>query len=276
MAGRVAQAFHAVDRRKPAQQGGEAQRPAPAVGAVIGIDVLTQQRQFDGPVRRQPARLGNDLIRRPRELGTARIRHNTEGAELVATFLDRHKGGRAARRRLVGQEVELRFDGKLGVKHTAAGAARAGHHFGQAVVGLRPQHDVDMRGAAQHLGALGLGDATGYRKHHRRAGARACRLQPAQPTELGKHLLGGLFADMTGVQDHHVGIRGALARNIAQRRQDIRHTRGVVDVHLAAVSLDEEFLGQSRFADARVSATRRAVRLPFPAVARDCPHHRDT
>ena len=35
-----------------------------------------------------------------------------------------------------------------------------------------------------------------------------------------------------------------LGRRIAERRQDIRHAGGVVDVHLAAIGLDEEFLGQ--------------------------------
>jgi len=69
-------------------------------------------------------------------------------------------------------------------------------------------------------------------------------LDISQPTEFGVHLVAGLFPDMAGVEDHHIGILGAVTGRIAERRQNFRHTRGVVDIHLAAVGFYEKFLGQ--------------------------------
>ena len=49
---------------------------------------------------------------------------------------------------------------------------------------------------------------------------------------------------MAGVQDNHIRIVDRSGRRIARRRQRIRHTRGVVDIHLATKCLDEELLTQ--------------------------------
>src|SRR5258708_5435025 len=62
--------------------------------------------------------------------------------------------------------------------------------------------------------------------------------------QLGAGLFGSLLADMAGIEDDHVGGLGAIGRDIAQRRQDIRHPAGVVDIHLAAVGFDIELLRQ--------------------------------
>ena len=47
---------------------------------------------------------------------------------------------------------------------------------------------------------------------------------------------------------------GIVHRHVADGRHDIRHARGVVDVHLAAVGLDVELFGQ-RFRK-RIDAVR--------------------
>ena len=64
----------------------------------------------------------------------------------------------------------------------------------------------------------------------------------AQAAQFGIDLLGRLFADVTGVEDHHVGAFGRIGRGIAQRRQQIRHPGGIIGVHLAAIGLDVELL----------------------------------
>src|SRR3546814_7054309 len=71
-------------------------------------------------------------------------------------------------------------------------------------------------------------------------------LDRPQPAELRIPLLGVLLADVAGVEDDQVGAVRGVARLIAMRRQDVRHAGGVVDVHLAAVGLDEELFGQIR------------------------------
>ena len=50
------------------------------------------------------------------------------------------------------------------------------HHLGQPVIGLRAQHDVDVRRARQDLGTLRLGDAAGDSQNHPAAICRGtCR-----------------------------------------------------------------------------------------------------
>ena len=159
--------------------------------------------------------------------------------------------------------VEFRFRREIRVEHAGTdpllveGArlpaariprpCRAGHHFRQAVIGLRPQHDVDFRHPAHDLGALGLGHTAGDRDDHVAASGLFARLVLFQPAELAEGLLGGLFADMTGIEDHHIGVGLGIGRAIAKRRQNIRHAGGVIDVHLAAIGLDEELLSQGGF-----------------------------
>src|SRR5258708_20476035 len=113
------------------------------------------------------------------------------------------------------------------------------------MIGLRTEDDVDMGGAAEDLGAFGLGDAAADREDHPAAGFRARRLQRAQPPELGIDLLGRLLADVAGIEDHHVGLVGFGDETVAERRQKIGHAGRIVDVHLTAIGLDVEPLAQA-------------------------------
>ena len=103
------------------------------------------------------------------------------------------------------------------------------------MIALRPDHDVDGRRAADDLLALGLRDAAGDRDAHLAAVARGLVLGDAQPPEFGVDLLGGLLADMAGVEDHQIRILGAGCLDKAFRRQRVHHALRIVDVHLAAI-----------------------------------------
>jgi hypothetical protein len=50
-------------------------------------------------------------------------------------------------------------------------------------------------------------------------------------------LLRRLLADVTGIQEHEIGASGASVVRYPSAREDVRHTIGIVDVHLAAVGL---------------------------------------
>ena len=106
------------------------------------------------------------------------------------------------------------------------------------MVTLRTDHDIDHRRAADDLLAFGLGDAAGHRDIHVAAIARGFILDDAQPSELRVDLLGSLFADVTGVEDHQVRIVHACGFDKAFRRQRVHHALRIVDVHLAAIGLD--------------------------------------
>ncbi len=99
--------------------------------AVIGIDVLAQQRDLARSIGDKAARLGDDLGGRTRIFGATRVRDDAEGAELVATLLDRQKGGHAGRDAALGQVIEFRLGREAGIENRAfLFAGRAGHQCG--------------------------------------------------------------------------------------------------------------------------------------------------
>ena len=255
----IARVTRGVAQPRNARDPGDArdearERPFRAVrsGAVIGVDVLPDQRHLAHAGPRQTFDLRDDLGDRARYLGAAGIRHDAEAAELVAAFLDGDERAHAARAdRLAArgrEEVELVLDRKRGVDDAAL-ALRLCQEFRQTVIVLRPDHEVDHRGAAKNFLAFRLGDAAGHGNEHATLGAGRGLAQLAHPAELGKDLLGRLLADVTGIEDDEVGVFRLGGLDEAMRRQDVRHTMGIVDVHLAAVGFDVELAG-SAHADA--------------------------
>ena len=109
MAGGVAQPRDARHLGDAMQQ--PAERPGAAVRAfaVIGVDVLADQRDLAHAGIGEPLDLGDDLGDRPRDFGAARIGHDAEGAELVAAFLHGDESRDAARaRRLAARRLRGR------------------------------------------------------------------------------------------------------------------------------------------------------------------------
>ena len=47
---------------------------------------------------------------------------------------------------------------------------------------------------------------------------------------------------MAGVEEDQIGGGGIVSGDVAGRSQGVHHPFGIVDVHLAAISLDEDFL----------------------------------
>ena len=75
----------------------------------------------------------------------------------------------------------------------------------------------------------------------RRPSLRGGLLEHADPAELGIDLLGRLLADMAGVEDDEIGVLGVGGLGKALGCERVRHTMGIVDVHLAAEGLDVDF-----------------------------------
>ena len=183
-----------------------------------------------------------------REFRAARIGYDTEGAELVATFLNGEEGGRTARKCLAalggGQRLELVVGGKLRLDDARAAIREARDIFGQAVIGLGTEHQIDGRGAAAHLLALGLCDAAGHADNEVLTPAGFFLLQFAQTAKLRIDLLGRLFADVAGIQNDNVGLFGRIHLGIARRGHDIDHAGRIIDIHLAAIGLYEDLLAR--------------------------------
>ncbi len=76
------------------------------------------------------------------------------------------------------------------------------------VIALRSDHDVDRRRAADDLCAFRLRHAAGDHDPHFAPLARGLLLGEPQASQLRIDLLGGLFADVAGVEDHQIGVIG--------------------------------------------------------------------
>ena len=252
MARRIAQAREARDLGEALDEARERPHAPVRPVAVIGVDVLPDERDLAHPGVGEALGLGDDLGGRPRDLGAAGVGHDAKGAELVAAFLDRQEGGcaAAAHRR---EMVELVLDREFGVDDPALRGS-AGDERGQAVIALRADDHVDHRRAADDLPAFGLGDAARDDDLRRATLRRPGALRLPHPAKLGIDLLGRLLADMAGVEDDDVGLRHVGRLGEALGRENVRHALGVVDVHLAAVGFDEKLLHQFSPVDRRAAA----------------------
>ena len=129
MAGGVAQPRDAGDFGDATQAAARASRRGRPVLAVIGVDVLPDQRDLAHAGVGEVAHFVEDLLDRPRDFRAARVGHDAEGAELVAAFLHGDERRHAARARRGparrGKEIELVLDRKLGLDDRILRVARA-------------------------------------------------------------------------------------------------------------------------------------------------------
>ena len=207
--------------------------------AVIGVDVLADERDLAHAGLRQCRDFGDDFLHRTRDFGAARIRHDAEGAELVAAFLHRDESGDAARPHRATAAARGRWSNlsstgnSVSISRSCLGAAQ---QIGQTVIVLRPDDKIDGLLPAHDLAALGLRDAAG---HHDLGGApvRAAR-RPSLPRTLPsseKTFSAACLADVAGVEDDEIRVVQVLGFVEARRRQQIGHLLRIVSIHLTAI-----------------------------------------
>ncbi len=169
MAGGITQPRDAGNPGKAMQE--LAERPALSVRsfAMIGVDVLPDQRELAHAVLGEPLHVIDDFLDRAGDFRAARVRHHAEGAELVAAFLHGDESRDAARadriRFRLRQEAELVLGRKFGLDRLLS-ARCAFEQLRQMMIALRADHDVDHGRAADDLLAFGLGDTAGDRDLH--------------------------------------------------------------------------------------------------------------
>jgi hypothetical protein len=213
---------------------------------VISIDVLADERDLAHPGVGQPLDLGKDFAHRPRDLGAARIGHDTERTELVAAFLhgdkrsDTARAYRLAARRF--EQVELVLDRKFGIDHRAL-MLGSGQQLRQTMVALRAEDEIDGGCPPNDLPPFGLSDTAGDSDGQAASLARRRRLECADAPEFGIHLFCRLLANVAGIEDDKVRVREVGRLGKALGREHVRHTMGIVDVHLAAEGFDVELAG---------------------------------
>src|SRR5262249_5356498 len=235
-----------------------------------GVDVLTDQRDFAHAGVGQSLDLGDDLHHRSRHLGATRIGHDAKRAELVAAFLhgderaDTARACRLATRR--PQDVELILDRKFGVDDRAL-TFGTGEQTGQAMIALRADDEIDRRRAPDDLLTFGLGDAARNGDGHAAPVARGSGFERADTAELGIDLVRGLLADVAGIKGDEIGVLELCRLGGALGRQHVRHTMGIVDVHLAAEGFDVELArsGHAGGVVLRAQGLNSLMRLVNPA-----------
>src|SRR5262249_61759668 len=136
---------------------------------MIGVHVLADQRHLADTGISQPLDFGNNFLHWPRNFYATRVRHDTEGAELVTAFLhgDERRNTAFGDSLALGlcQSFELVLNRKFGVDSLGA-TPRTRDHLWQPVVVLRTDDKIDGARAADDLLALGLRHAAGDRNHH--------------------------------------------------------------------------------------------------------------
>src|SRR3954451_7483498 len=122
----------------------------------------------------------------------------------------------------------------------------------------RADHEIDHRRAADDFFPLGLGDAARHGDGHPAAFLCSGLFEQADPAKFGIDLVRGLFTNVTGVEDDEIGVLDAGGLGEAFGYEQIRHTMGIVDVHLAPEGFDVEL---ARSAHARLRRSRSPWRL---------------
>ncbi len=231
-------ALDAVDRVDRPQEVREFGPVLPgAEVTAVRVDVLAEQRDLGDAVGRQRLDLVHDVAHAPADLSPAHGRDDAERARVVTTDLDRDPRGmvdlasRRERRRIrlvLLQDLDDR-----------AGGARALEQCRRAREVVRPEHDVDVRCAREHLVAVLLGETAA----HCDLQVGPSVLQRLQVPEVAVELVVRVLADAARVEDDHVGGREIVGRFHAFGREQARDAFRVVLVHLAAEGAHEEPAG---------------------------------
>ena len=126
-------------------------------------------------------------------------------------------GGTVIIAMVIGVALALVLDRKFGFQRAAV-AFRARQQLRQMMIALRAAHDIAHRGAADDLLAFGLRDTAGHCDAHGAALARGFVLGAAQAPQFRVDFLRGLFADVTGVENHQICVIHACGLDKAFRR----------------------------------------------------------
>src|SRR5262245_29620350 len=108
------------------------------------------------------------------------------------------------------------------------------------MIALRPHHEIDRRRATDDLLSLSLGHAARDRDGHAAPFVCGRLLEHADAAELGIDLVRRLLADVAGIEDDEIRVVGTGGFDEAFGCEHVRHTMGIVDVHLAAEGFDVE------------------------------------
>ena len=95
---------------------------------------------------------------------------------------------------------------EFGIKRALTGA-NFRFKRGQAVIALRAHHQINNRCTSHDLATFGLGDATGNGHFH----VWVIGFDLFYPPQIGIKLFSSFFADVAGVEQHHISAFDVIA-----------------------------------------------------------------
>src|SRR5579875_664472 len=221
-----ADALDSIDIVHRLQQIGQVRMARKVVA--VGVDRLTQERDFFDPSTSEALDLGDDIRQWTADLTATSVRHDAVRADEVTTIDDRNEGGNLGVARALG--VVVRQVGEIHVD-----LSQLGRDFYQPVELGWLVEEVDVREAFGELLLL-----TG---HHTTcqgdAGLGSLPLHACQSSDFAGDLVLGGLANDAGVDDDDVGLVFDLRRNIACLAQHGGGFGGLRFVHLATNGPDE-------------------------------------
>src|SRR5690625_3082326 len=205
-------------------------------GTAVGIDVLTQQRDFFHALIGQVGDINQHIFKGARYFGTTRVGHHANAALLAAAFHDGYECRRAVDP-CQRQTVDFFDYRKADVHLRLAGVLALPDQPGQAVQCLGPQDHVDIWCAPDD----GLAFLAGHAAAHTDDQVRTLLFELAHAPQIGKDFFLGFFTHRTGVEKDDVGVVGRTGELDADFLvQDVDHLVRIVFVHLAPEGADEK------------------------------------
>ena len=224
---READALDAGDLSRRTQELSE--RLAVAELDTVAVDVLTEKSHLDGAVVGEQSNLVQDVAGAAVLLFAAQVRHDAEGARVVAADGDRHPaavdrvalGGQGGR-----EDLERLEDLELGV----AVVTRTLEQRRQRPHVVRAEDDIDPRRLLLDRVLIHLSHAAAHGDLHALVLVLATLQVPERAVELAR----GVVTDRAGVDDDDVGLRTGSGGDVAGGLERSGEPLGIVDVHLAA------------------------------------------
>ena len=205
--------------------------------AAIGVHVLAQERDLAKPLGHRALHLVHDEFARLAPLGSARVGHDAEGAEIIAPTRDAHEGVQAAPALDRREFGEIRRD-RRGIHHAPLLHLLQKHRELGDV--LCSENEIDHFSALCNRLPVARGETAADADFERRVRF----LELIKTPDLAINLLLRLVADGAGVQQNQIGRLVRFGFLVPFRLEMPGDGLRIVAVHLAAVCENLELLAQ--------------------------------
>ena len=219
------------------EQRGKIGHGAVGGGVAVAVDVLPQQGHFAKSALPEVGHLAQDALQLAAALAPAGVRHYAVGTEVVAPAHDAHESAHAVAADAAGDHVAVGLGGTEGHIDGLFTGLYGRDEIGKVEIGVGTGHEVHPVVADERIFHT-LGH-TPYHSYYQPAPFAAA--QRPEILQAREDLLLGVVADGAGVEDHGIGLLGALHGLVPGDTHNRGHHLAVGHIHLAAICLYIQF-----------------------------------